>query len=241
MIRVQQQGLLDGLAELTDLERNQIPFATVLALTETAKLVKAELESEMRQVFDRPTPYTMDSLRLIPATKQRLEARVWIKDEADGAAPATRWLTPEVYGGPRNNKRSEALLKARGILPEGKFVVPGKGMKLDSYGNVGRGQMQKILSGLGAQGDRYQNSTDSRRSAGNRTRYFVMRRGHEAIGIAERTGRRRDQVQIVLAFVSKPGYAKALDFFTIGQRVADAQLPVQFEKALAQAIATRRK
>ena len=241
MIRVQQQGLLDGLAELTDLERNQIPFATVLALTETAKLVKAELESEMRQVFDRPTPYTMDSLRLIPATKQRLEARVWIKDEADGAAPATRWLTPEVYGGPRNNKRSEALLKARGILPEGKFVVPGKGMKLDSYGNVGRGQMQKILSGLGAQGDRYQNSTDSRRSAGNRTRYFVMRRGHEAIGIAERTGRRRDQVQIVLAFVSKPGYAEALDFFIIGQRVADAQLPMQFEKALAQAIATRRR
>jgi len=155
MFKLQASGLADGLADLTDLERNQLPFATALALTETAKLAKQAIETAMPTVFDRPTPHTLDALRLIPATKQRLEARVWIKDEADGAAPASRWLTPEVYGGPRNDKRSEALLKARGILPPGKFVVPGKGMKLDRYGNVGRGQLQKILSGLGAQGDRH--------------------------------------------------------------------------------------
>lgn len=241
MIRVQSSGLASNLAELTDIERNQIPFATVLALTETAKLVKARLEGEMRTVFDRPTPYTLDSLRLIPATKQKFEARVWIKDEADGAAPATRWLTPEVYGGERSHKRSEGLLRARGILPDGKFIVPGKGMKLDSYGNISRGQLQKVLSGLGAQGDRLQNSTDSKRSIGNRTRYFVMRRGREPIGIAERTGTKRANVQILIAFTSKPGYAKALDFFGIGEREAEAQLPIQFAKAFDRALASRRR
>jgi len=241
MIRVQTSGLADNLAELTDIERNQIPFATVLALTETAKLIKERLVGEMRTVFDRPTPYTLDSLRLIPATKQKMEARVWIKDEADGAAPATRWLTPEVYGGDRSHKRSEALLRARGILPEGKFVVPGAGMKLDSYGNIGRGQLQKILSGLGAQGDRHQNSTDSKRSRANLQRYFIMKRGSEPIGIAERTGTKRGQVQILIAFISKPGYAKALDFFGIGEREAETQLPIQFEKAFERALATRRR
>jgi len=241
MFKLQASGLADGLADLTDLERNQLPFATALALTETAKLAKQAIETAMPTVFDRPTPYTLDALRLIPATKQRLEARVWIKDEADGAAPASRWLTPEVYGGPRNDKRSEALLKARGILPPGKFVVPGKGMKLDRYGNVGRGQLQKILSGLGAQGDRHQNSTDSRRSVGNRTRYFVMRRGREAIGIAERTGKRRDQMHILLAFVGRPGYSQALDFFGIAQRTADAELERQFTLAFDRARATRRR
>jgi hypothetical protein len=241
MIKVQARGLADGLAELTDIERNQIPFATVLALTETARLVKARLEDEMRTVFDRPTPYTLDSLRLIPATRQRLEARVWIKDEADGAAPASRWLTPEVYGGPRNNKRSEALLRGRGILPEGKFVVPGKGMKLDKYGNISRGQLQKILSGLGAQGDRLQNSTDSRRSAGNRLRYFVLRKGRTPLGVAERTGTRRGDIRMVLAFVSQPGYARALDFFGIGEQVANNELAAQFAKAFDRAMATRRR
>lgn len=241
MFKVQSRGLADGLAELTNIEQRQIPFATAVALTETAKIIKSTVEDQMRAVFDRPTPYTMNALRLIPATKQKLEARVWIKDEADGAAPATRWLTPEVYGGPRNNKRSESLLRARGILPEGKFVVPGKGMKLDNYGNIGRGQLQKILSGLGAQGDRLQNSTDSRRSVANQTRYFVMRKGRAAIGIAERTGTKRSDVQMVLAFVSTPAYARTLDFFEIGDRVADEQLTIQFERAFERALSTRRR
>lgn len=241
MLSINATGLTEKLSELTDLERNQIPYATMVALNDTAALVKTRLEGEMRTVFDRPTPYTMSSLRILYAKKQKLEARVWIKDEADGAAPATKWLTPEVYGGQRPDKRSEALLKARGILPGGKYVVPGKGAKLDSYGNVGRGQLQKIISGLGAQGDRYQNSTDSKRSAGNRTRYFLMRRGRDAIGIAERIGPKRAQIQMVLAFVSRPGYAKALDFFAIGQREADEQLPIQFERAFAKALASRRR
>ncbi|MBC2676904.1 hypothetical protein [Pseudomonas baltica] len=76
MFKVQSRGLTDGLAELTEIEQRQIPFATALALTETAKLIKSSIEDEMRAVFDRPTPFTMNALRLIPATKQKLEARV---------------------------------------------------------------------------------------------------------------------------------------------------------------------
>jgi hypothetical protein len=243
MIRVQASGLADNLSELTEIELKQIPYATQEALNATAELIKSRLEDEVRSVFDRPTPYTVNSLRIIYASKKKgiFEARVWMKDEADGAAPATRWLTPEVYGGPRPDKRAESLLRARGILPQGRFVAPGAGMKLDSYGNIGRGQLQKILSGLGAQGDRHQNSTDSIRSRANLRRYFIMKRGSEPIGIAERTGTKRGQVQILIAFISKPGYAKALDFFGIGERVADEQLPIQFAKAFERAMATRRR
>lgn len=245
MLSIKGNGFADFLSDLTALERDQIPYATQEALNATATVVKSRLEDEIRSVFDRPTPYTVNSLRILYASKKKgiFEARVWMKDEADGAAPASRWLTPEVYGGPRPDKRTESLLKARGILPEGKFVVPGKGVKLDSYGNIGRGQLQRILSGLGAQFDRASNSTDSKRSLkkGNRTRYFLMKRGTEAIGIAERTGKQRDAVQLVIAFVGKPGYGKTLDFFGVGEREADAQLPAQFEKAFERALATRRR
>ncbi|MGA4815434.1 hypothetical protein ACPA9J_10245 [Pseudomonas aeruginosa] len=68
-------------------------------------------------MFDRPTPYTLNSLRMVPARKDRLEARVWFKDEADGAQPASVWIAPEVYGGPRRNKPAELQLRAKGILP----------------------------------------------------------------------------------------------------------------------------
>ncbi len=236
MFKVKASGMTDGLRELTDIERNQIPYASKVALNDTAELIEAAIVDEMKTVFDRPTPYTLDALRIIYATKQKLEARVWIKDEADGAAPASRWLTPEVYGGDREKKRSESLLRARGILGEGQFVVPGRDAKLDSYGNLGRGQLQRILSGLGAQGDKLTNSSDSKRSIGNRQAFFVMRRAGKPIAIGQRTGRTRDQVRIVLAFVSRPGYAKTLDFDGIAQRVADQQLPIQFARALADAI-----
>lgn len=241
MIKVEATGLQDRLAALTDLERNQLPYATALALTETAKKVKERLEGEMRTVFDRPTPYTLNSLRLFPATKQKLVARVWMKNEADKAAPATKWLTPQVYGGGRDDKRSEKLLRAKGALPEGKYIVPGRDAKLDGFGNIGRGQLQKIIAGLGAQQDKYSNSTDSRRSIGNLKRFFVMRRGRDAIGIGERTGRGRDKVKLVLAFVGRPGYRKEFDFFTIANQEAEDELPIQFELALARALATRRR
>ncbi|MDP2244027.1 hypothetical protein [Pseudomonas sp.] len=241
MIRIEVKGLQARLAEITDLERNQLPYATALALTETAKQVKERLEGEMRSVFDRPTSWTLNSLRLFPATKQKLVARVWMKNEADKAAPATRWLTPQVYGGPRDDKRSEKLLRAKGILPDGKYIVPGRDAKLDGFGNIGRGQIQKILSGLGSQFDRYSNSTDSRRSIGNRNRFFVMRKGREAIGIGERAGRGKGKVKLVLAFVGRPGYRKEFDFFAIADQVAEDQLPIQFELALARALATRNR
>lgn len=236
MFRVQATGLADGLRELTDIERNQIPYASKVALNATAELIEEAIVAEMKTVFDRPTPYTLDALRIFYATKQKLEARVWIKNEADGAAPATRWLTPEVYGGQREQKRTEALLRARGILGEGQYVVPGRDAKLDGYGNLGRGQLQKILSGLGAQGDKLTNSTDSKRSIGNRKAFFVMRRAGKPIAIGQRTGKPRDQIRIALAFVSRPGYARTLDFDGIAQRVADQQLPNQFARAMAHAI-----
>lgn len=238
MFKADARGLADGLRELTDIERNQIPFAAMNALNETCALIETAIETEMKAVFDRPTPYTLDSLRTFYATKDKLEARVWIKDEADGAAPASRWLTPEVHGGGREDKRTETLLKARGILAEGQYVVPGKGVKLDRYGNLGRGVLQRILSGLSAQGERTSNSSDSKRSVakGNRKGFFLMRRGSKAIAIGQRTGRPRDKVQIALAFVGKPGYSKLLDFDGIAQRVADDQLARLFSMAMARAI-----
>ena len=241
MFKIEAKGLAEQLGTLTDIVERQLPFATALALTTTAKMVEAELQNEMRAVFDRPTSYTLNSLRVFPATKEKLFARVWMKDESDKAAPATRWLTPQVYGGHRQDKRSEKLLRARGILPDGKYVVPGRDAKLDHFGNIGRGQLQKIISGLGAQFDRHANSTDSKRSVGNRKRFFVMREGKTPIGIAERTGKGRDKVKLLLAFVGRPGYRKDFDFFGVGERVAQDNLEAQFRLAMDRALATRRR
>lgn len=237
MIRIVAEGVEQAKAELARYEK-QIPFATALGLTRTAEIAKRAIEDEMRNVFDRPTRWTLNSLRLFPAKKDNLQARVWMKNEADKSVPATRWLNPQIEGGARQDKRVEKLLRDRGILPAGKYVVPGRDAKLNSFGNLGRGQIQKLLSGLGAQFDKYQNSTDSARSAANKRAFFVLGRGDNAVGIAQRTGKR--SVKLILAFVSRPRYSQRLDFYGVGERVVTENLNREFAKALQQALATAR-
>lgn len=261
MIKVAFSGLRDRLLTLDRLEREQLPFAAALALTTTAQEVGRALVSEMHTVFDRPTRATLNSLFIQPATKDRMEARVWIKDgkQRNGTGglsgggswgkgrPAIDWLSPEVYGGPRGYKGVEKMLQRKGVLAPGQYVLPGKGAPLDQHGNIKRGVLNKMLSGarLFTEEGYNANATDSDRSKrkGN-DRYFLIKRGSRPIGIAERLGRgkgSRNNIRMVLAFVRKPQYGKTLDFHGVADRVAEDLLPIEFEKAMARAIATRRR
>jgi hypothetical protein len=241
MIKVTLEGVKRVTDELAKAEK-QVTFATAVALTRTAQIAKREVEAEMPRVFDRPTRWSLNSLRLIPAKKDRLVARVEMKNEADKSAPATKWLNPEIEGGPRPDKASERNLRSKGRLPAGKFIVPGKGAKLDRFGNMAKGAITKALSGVGgfAEQGYSANATGSRRSRakGNAKRYFVMRRGSTPIGIAERTSRNR--MHILLAFTRRPTYSKRLDFYGIGDKVVQRHLRDEFEKAYAKAMRTAR-
>jgi hypothetical protein len=259
MIQVTFKGLRERLQTLDRLEREQLPFAAALALTTTAQDVKAALVEEMASVFDRPTRATLGGIFIQPATKEKMEARVWVNDggvsdwkvaqaRATNTAVsnweqdrhALKWLAPQIYGGPRDYKASETRLADKGLLPAGKYITPARGLKLDAYGNISRGTMNKIVSGLGAQFDKYANSTTSRRSAGNLKRYFVLKKGSRPLGIAERTGKGKAGMRMVVAFASRPQYSKRFDFFEVAERVADDRLPIRFELALARALGTRR-
>jgi len=241
MLKIVFEGAKRASDQLAKFEK-QVPFATALALTRTAQIAKREIEKEMGSVFDRPTRWTLNSLRLFPAKKDKLEARVWMKNEADKSSPATKWLNPEIEGGPRQDKASERNLRRKGILPDGKYIVPGKGAKLDRFGNLTKGTITKALSGVGgfSEAGFAANATGSKRSRrkGNAKRYFVIRRGNTPIGIAERTS--RTQMHVLLAFVSRPNYKKRLDFYGIGERVVNRHLANEYRKAMEKAFSTAR-
>ena len=80
MLRITTEGAAQLKRTLSDIERRQLPFATSLALTRTALMVKAAEVEEMKRVFDAPTRFTLNSLFVRPAKKSRLEAVVWVKD-----------------------------------------------------------------------------------------------------------------------------------------------------------------
>jgi len=154
---------ISGAVRLTNAIAKQIPFAMAKALTLTAIQAQTDIVQAMMQVFDRPTPYALNSTYVIPATKDRLESFVQLKDSAAKGTPAIKFLDPEVFGGERNPKRGEKVLQRMGALASGSFIAPGAGLKLDRYGNISAGTMTKVLSAVQANPDYYQNVTQKSR------------------------------------------------------------------------------
>ncbi|MFL9926012.1 hypothetical protein PQR62_17175 [Herbaspirillum lusitanum] len=93
----------------------QIPFAAAKGLTATAKDAQGKLTSALPNQLDRPTPFTMKAFGIEPATKQKLYAKVFVKQDQ------LKYLGFQIAGGVRTPVRRA-------------LVVP-KGVRLNQYGN----------------------------------------------------------------------------------------------------------
>lgn len=210
--------------------KQQVPYALAVALTRTAQEVKRDIEAEMPRVFDSPTRWTLNSLRMQAARKTDLQAVVAIKDVVARGNPALFWLAPEVYGGSRQDKRAEFELKAAGMLPQGLQAVPGKGAKLNRFGNMTKGAITSAIKGA--------QDAEAGRPQEGRTKYFVMRKQGRPLGIAGRFSKAR--MDMVIAFVDPARYQTKLDFFGIGHKTVNRVYSAELDRAIREAIETAR-
>jgi len=230
--------------QFSELERQNLGFAVMQACNATAFEIRQTWARTALRVFDRPTAMTQRAAQYKKATRQKLYAEIFLRDEASNGTPAAKYLAPQVDGGQRRKKRFEVLLQQKGAMPAGMFAVAGKGAPLDRFGNVKVGQLNKILSQLGAQTDRYQNQTDV--SAGRRRRkrrrggeYFALqqRRGRLLPGIYERidTGF-GSAVRSVFIFTRQANYKPRYNIFALAQREWDRLMPFYFNRELQKAL-----
>ncbi len=251
-----RSGRMDSVvAALRDIPVGVIPYAANGALNIVGKRAREDIRAEMPRVFDRPVPYTLNSIRVVESKRETLTVRIAVKDDApnNGTRPED-YLLPSVFGGARGEKRFERNLRFAGILREGWRAVPGAGAKLDSYGNLSKGEIQRILTAVKASFDPYQNRTSSARSRRNakKAQYFVggldrvsISGGEQKVtrasippGIYVRDGR---GVKPVLVFIKKqPQYRARLPFDQIVERRADADFATEFAR-LANEITSRRR
>lgn len=218
----------------------QIAFAASRALNKTAvDVIKAERQT-MAEVFDRPTPWTLNAFRYEPATKDTLTAVV----ERRLDAKRRDYLATEAKGGQRGQTALEGLLANRitygGILAA---IVPGDGAKLNQYGNWDAGERNTVVSVLKAMRDGAANETArSRKRAGaKRARYFVPKVGTiKTPGIWRRTPGKRAPDLIALFLPAPPAYQPRFPFLEVGTRTAVDVMPGHFEREMAAALATAR-
>ena len=231
--------------------REQIPYATMLALNRTADAARVAVRQEMARVFDRPTPFTLASTRTKYATRAKLVAEVALKDEGNkGGGNAAVRIEPQLVGGPRRYKRMEGALRRAGLLGNAEMALPGQAAELDAYGNMSRGQIVQILAWFQAfpeTGTR-QNMTREKKSkmaagrAGKRygVRYYYKRDGKgRGIYKATQTGF-GSAIQPVLMFVRPATYKRRFDMPGTVSRTVSREFKAWFKDALADAMRNAR-
>ena len=160
-ISIKVEGLEALNAQLKDFSDRRARAAVATALTRTAVQVREHLHSRMRSDLKSPKPYTLNQLKYVPASAQKLAAAIGFnivgiqdiqgrvlqyRDLGPGQTPAGKYMAQLSTGGQRNRKRFESALEKVGVLPSGWYAVPAARAKMDAYGNQSVGELRQILS-----------------------------------------------------------------------------------------------
>jgi len=117
----------DVMKEMTHLERKQLPFATMLAINDTAFAGQRAAKRGMKQHLDNPTPWTLGGVRVKKANKKDLSGAVYMAG-VPGLPGANQdrndYISMQTEGGSR--------------LAKGRYLaIPTKAGR-NKYGNVPR-------------------------------------------------------------------------------------------------------
>ena len=201
---------------LSSLQKKQIPFATMLALNDTAFALHKTYKKQTTQKFDNPTQFTQKGFRVDKAKKTNLVAVVYVDKKRED------YMKLQVDGGIRTPKNSA-------------IVIPNSSNSndIDKYasGNIKKGAYNKLKRNK----DKYFFG----KPKGNQGSEGIWERyGRESAGTS--SGYRIRQV----AKLTKMGRYKALyPFESIGNGVAFSRkngFDSNFAKRLRRALDTAR-
>ena len=240
MITATYVGEALAIKALREFADRDLKYAALQTLNQLAFGMRGAWEKRAGERFDRPVPLTRRAALYTKANIDNLTARIFIRDEAFKGTPPSRYLLPQVKGGARRQKPIERRLAAQGLIGANEFVVPGAGVKLNTYGNISAGLYQRILSRLGAQFDRYQNTPRrSPKRRGSGADYFALRdrRGRLPRGIYQRfASGAGSTVKPVLLFVSRAMYRPRYDVFDVGRDYFNENYNRLFEENYRRAV-----
>lgn len=250
-VSVKAEGL-DTLVKQFAAPEKQVRFASMVALNRAAFTAADATKGEMRKVFERPTPWVIGGVQYMKATKDRLVAQVDFNAWKNTAVAVEKVLDAEIKGGNRRGKRFERALQAAGVLPAGMMIVPGSAAQLDSYGNMSPGQISQVLAwfkAFGATGHKANLTAKGKsrlakdKKSGRGFAYFALQRQRGSLlpGIYQRFQLGHGSaIKPVMIFIRPPRYAKRLDFYGVGEKIARAEFDKEFPKALDEALRTAR-
>lgn len=241
------------LGKLSELDKVQIPRASLTALSQALFETRVRLQDEAKSVFNGnldPVPFTINSF-LYKKPVQRgddLEATIFVRDDAPKGNAPSRYLNPQIRGGQHYRTRfQKALGNTPDLDPQGgggpvlapnRIMIPTNSqyVRRNKYGNMTPGQHTQILSAL-----RNASSADLpsiRRAKGTRNianRYFYLNQEtveemnlrNRAPGIFLQRGR---SLYRIMSESSLPTYSGKFKFFDIAAMSITNQFNKKFRE-----------
>lgn len=233
---------IDGLDELkrtlTDMGKKQLPFASATAITLTAKMVENRIQFDMSSAFKSASPYVKRATFSTSANKTNLTATIGLKDQkpSGGTAPAVL-LKEHFIGGLRGNKPFEKAIISMGVMPATYRAIPGKGLKLDGYGNPSRNEIREMIGSLRTKMQVFKKHGKKMNLIG----YFIIPVGaksHLFPGIYKRIT--RGVIKELFLFVPHANYNKIISLERLANEVVSQEFNPIFSKAFSDAMRTAR-
>jgi len=147
---------------LNNLVKVQIPETSRAALNEALFANRKRLQDEANRVFDNPVPFTLNSFLYDKAEikEKQVVGRAFVRDDAPKGNAPSRYLNPQIRGGPAYQTRfPRALLNTVVTQIDGRQTqAKQRGTQLlttrspkvsrNRYGNMSQGQYTRILSSI---------------------------------------------------------------------------------------------
>lgn len=202
--------------------RDQVPFATVGALNDTAFDARKAIQNKaLRTALTLRNKHTERGIRVRKATKQSLEAEVGSIDW---------YLEDQVTGG-----RREANF---GISINGTkyLAIPAAAVKRTSTGKIPKRLRPGTL--LGTTNISYQDSSNRSSATPDDPKVFLMDLDDGRLVIARRRSKSDPSVQIMWFLVERTAYRKRVNFKPTVDKVAATKFPRHFRRRMVKAART---
>jgi hypothetical protein len=200
--------------------KNQLPFASSVALNQTARDVQLAYKAQTKQSFIKPVAFTVNAFRYDKSTKANLIATVY-------PSPDRGYLNTQIFGGRRRWKDYEGLI--RGLAAsQGKPLPTGKLIPTSLAQNAAGNPKRRLFGEL-----------QSKLSTTDRGGYFIgtPRGSGREPGVYRRS--RGRLFPYFLVSTSEPNYDKRFPFEKLGndtvRRVYTTHLSLALDRALASA------
>lgn len=186
----------------------EMPFATARALTLLAGEVRDAERAGMESIFEKPKPFTLNSVRVFGATKDNLTAGVFVMDRA------AQYLTPFEDGGEH-------------------FIAPGRGTSLlgpvqakkTQYGGLPRGYVARAKG----RRDMFTGVVMTKSGPIN----GLWRRTLQIVN-----GRKTGKLRLMVRFVNNKPVKEHLEFIARAEKLVQRRFDAVLGRELGRAIAT---